>query len=384
MTLLHYACKAGCDGVGERASATKLTSLLLEYGASPELRSRWTDMTALHYAVFFDIVPIIRLLLKSTEFKDLESRCGEFDNGTPLHIAAANGCLESVRCLLQLGANSHAKDTQGRMALHCVPDSSDISRPGWEATAGKLRQLLHPDSQFTRPKYSPQNYDDVPSKVLLASLGLGFGDRVYLGDSKAGTLQFYGTTQFAPGMWAGIELDEAIGKHNGTVEGVTYFECPQKHGIFAPLSKVSKFVVSPRPSTPRSGGGCTAAVYHGKIDVSHVSPKVDTGLRSRTFSAAGKFEDVCVGDRVSIAGQAPRHGIVQYSGFTQFAAGWWYGVELDGPEGKNDGSVAGVRYFTCRPQYGLFAQPSKVTRCNNSRDSSISSQAVETNAADRC
>ncbi|XP_038048612.1 CAP-Gly domain-containing linker protein 4-like [Patiria miniata] len=388
MTLLHYASKAGCEGVGERSDAVELVSLLLERGASPELRSRWTDMTVLHYAVFFDVVPLIRLLLKATQFKDLESSCREFENGTPLHIAACNGCLESARCLLQLGANCRARDAQGRMPLHCVPDASDVARSGWEVTAGKLRQLLHPDSQFTRPRYSPQNYDDVPSRVLLTSLGLGLGDRVYVGDSKAGTLRFYGTTQFAPGVWAGIELDEAIGKHDGTVEDVAYFKCPPNHGIFAPLSKVSKFVTSPRPSTPRSVGGGAIAVSHGKIDVSHVSPKVDTGLRSRTLSVASiKQEDISVGDRVTIAGQVPRHGIVRYSGLTQFAQGWWYGIELDRPEGKNDGSVGSVRYFTCSPQHGLFAHSSKLTRCNdysqNSLDSSTSSQAAQTNAADR-
>ena len=32
------------------------------------------------------------------------------------------------------------------------------------------------------------------------------------------------------------------------------------------------------------------------------------------------------------------------------------GVELDLPNGKNDGSVAGTRYFSCPQRYGLFAR----------------------------
>ena len=41
----------------------------------------------------------------------------------------------------------------------------------------------------------------------------------------------------------------------------------------------------------------------------------------------------------------------------------WVGVELDEPSGKNDGSVAGARYFYCEMNYGIFAPVSKVKRC---------------------
>lgn len=37
------------------------------------------------------------------------------------------------------------------------------------------------------------------------------------------------------------------------------------------------------------------------------------------------------------------------------------GVELRTPKGKNDGSVQGRRYFTCKPDHGLLVRPSKVT-----------------------
>lgn len=47
---------------------------------------------------------------------------------------------------------------------------------------------------------------------------------------KVGTLKFCGTTEFASGQWAGVELDEPEGKNNGSVGKVQYFKCAPKHG----------------------------------------------------------------------------------------------------------------------------------------------------------
>lgn len=35
-------------------------------------------------------------------------------------------------------------------------------------------------------------------------------------------MRFLGTTDFAPGEWAGVELNEAIGKNDGSVGGKRY------------------------------------------------------------------------------------------------------------------------------------------------------------------
>ena len=55
-------------------------------------------------------------------------------------------------------------------------------------------------------------------------------------------------------------------------------------------------------------------------------------------------------------------GTVRFCGEPQFAKGVWVGVELDTEQGKNDGEVKGVRYFQCKPQYGLFCKPEKLSR----------------------
>ena len=53
-------------------------------------------------------------------------------------------------------------------------------------------------------------------------------------------------------------------------------------------------------------------------------------------------------------------GVVRFCGGTSFSAGKWIGIELAEPNGKNDGSVQGVKYFTCKPNYGVFVRPSQV------------------------
>lgn len=37
------------------------------------------------------------------------------------------------------------------------------------------------------------------------------GDRVWVGGSKPGSIAYIGETQFAPGEWAGVVLDDPIG-----------------------------------------------------------------------------------------------------------------------------------------------------------------------------
>nr|BAB69764.1 hypothetical protein [Macaca fascicularis] len=371
MTLLHYTCKSGAHGIGDVETAVKFATQLIDLGADISLRSRWTNMNALHYAAYFDVPELIRVILKTSKPKDVDATCSDFNFGTALHIAAYNLCAGAVKCLLEQGANPAFRNDKGRIPADVVPDPVDmpLEMADAAATAKEIKQMLLDAVPLSCniSKAMLPNYDHVTGKAMLTSLGLKLGDRVVIAGQKVGTLRFCGTTEFASGQWAGIELDEPEGKNNGSVGKVQYFKCAPKYGIFAPLSKISKAKdrrknIAHTPSTKAA----VPLIRSQKIDIAHVTSKVNTGLMTSTANNSRCEGELRLGERVLVVGQ--RLGTIRFFGTTNFAPGYWYGIELEKPHGKNDGSVGGVQYFSCSPRYGIFAPPSRVQRVTDSLD----------------
>jgi len=242
----------------------------------------------------------------------------------------------------------------------------------------------------------------VDSVDEVAAYEFKLGDSVWVSGVKKGIIAFIGETQFAPGVWAGVLLDEPVGKNDGSVSGVRYFACEPSHGIFAKLHTLT--------GRPTEAGTCTPDGVPSVADVSalsdtvndgfsssvsgsdtkehaairasvqDISPTTAAGTRPSKLPATGSrpsglarfsqsssssslsqtakqsksqpavvvphpaVDVVCalnMDERVVVGGN--KAGTLRYFGATHFAKGEWAGVELDEPVGKNDGSVEGKR-----------------------------------------
>ncbi|XP_034419207.1 CAP-Gly domain-containing linker protein 4-like isoform X2 [Cyclopterus lumpus] len=439
MSLLHYCCKAGAPGIGDAETSVGFARQLLALGADPNLRSRWTNMRALHYAAYFDVPQLIRIVLQASQPGEVDATCSDFDFGTALHIAASNLCISAVTCLLELGANPAFRNVKGQCPADVVPDPFDMPLEMADAAAvakelqALLRQALPRSSSPLPLTLQAQALPVLSDKarIQLAAMGIRLGDRVVIAGQKVGSLRFCGSTEFSGGLWAGVELDKPEGKNAGSVAGVQYFTCGLKHGIFAPLSKISKPLQRLKTSTRKTS---TPVRPPRRIDASRFNSKMNTGVLSRSLSSSSSSLDsrhapgarprplprqrlparqrrertslspmatpspalrlspnttaltaaglrsrtpsasssVCGGPEVRLGERVlvvgQRTGVVQFCGKTSFAPGLWLGIELDKPSGKNDGSVGGVRYFRCSPKHGVFAPSSRVQRIHGSVD----------------
>ncbi|XP_030628234.1 dynactin subunit 1 [Chanos chanos] len=92
-----------------------------------------------------------------------------------------------------------------------------------------------------------------------------------------------------------------------------------------------------------------------------------TSSGSSRMSSDGGGRPVKVGSLVEVIGKGHR-GTVAYIGNTLFASGKWVGVILEEPKGKNDGTVQGKRYFTCRENHGIFVRQSQIQLVEDGAD----------------
>uniref|UniRef100_A0A4W3ILQ6 Kinesin family member 13B n=1 Tax=Callorhinchus milii TaxID=7868 RepID=A0A4W3ILQ6_CALMI len=91
----------------------------------------------------------------------------------------------------------------------------------------------HPPSHTSDTASDTEDGGAVPS-------WLREGEYVSIGTNKCGTVRYIGTTEFADGVWIGVELDVPAGKNDGSVGGHQYFRCNPGYGALVRPNRVSR------------------------------------------------------------------------------------------------------------------------------------------------
>ncbi|KAG0347584.1 Kinesin protein 1B [Podila humilis] len=158
---------------------------------------------------------------------------------------AASGSPSGARPALapsRLSTGATARSSMMKQPLFQRPSApATIGAPsGAVIGAGTTATLAGPLAG--KPNITP--LPAIPAAPALAPPSLDnyeIGDRVIV-ESMAltGYLRYLGPAEFKSGTWAGIELDTPTGKNDGSVNGVVYFQCRAKCGIFVLAAKIVK------------------------------------------------------------------------------------------------------------------------------------------------
>lgn len=92
-------------------------------------------------------------------------------------------------------------------------------------------------------------------------------------------------------------MDEPKGKNDGTVQGKTYFTCPENHGIFVRQSQVAVIEdggppppAEPEKPTSKPSGLPTPTVSSGLPTPSQGKSVKKSGLRPPSYAGKGKLK----------------------------------------------------------------------------------------------
>ena len=145
--------------------------------------------------------------------------------------------------LVQNGTNNaSSSDTttnSSKAQTTALPDSSKPATSTSDADTTLVNTTVT-DTNTTTNDQTIVSMEPSAAASSSASQELRVGDRVVVSGTKFGTLKYLGKIHVAEGTWCGIQLDDPLGKNDGSVSGKRYFTCQQRYGLFSPLARVEK------------------------------------------------------------------------------------------------------------------------------------------------
>jgi tubulin-folding cofactor B len=140
--------------------------------------------------------------------------------------------------------NSYLSDYQNnKIRIHVIDDniivgqSDDLSRvPKFELSPEEYESRSDSVLAFKKGHKLGRFAKDNDSNEQSISNDIKVGQRCEVRvkglPKRRATVRFVGNTNFKPGLWVGVEYDEPLGKNDGSVDGIRYFECRPKYGGF--------------------------------------------------------------------------------------------------------------------------------------------------------
>jgi len=113
-------------------------------------------------------------------------------------------------------------------------EKSDLGRkPSNELSSSELADRRMSEAGLRRPSTGDGVLNENTDALMV-------GMSVWADGNKHGRIAYIGDVHFAKGEMAGIHLDSPVGKNNGSVGGVLYFQCEPKRGIFSRLHRLTQ------------------------------------------------------------------------------------------------------------------------------------------------
>jgi hypothetical protein len=171
------------------------------------------------------VVPIVIVLLVlilggAAGFFIMKNKGDDDGQGGTLPTSMAKGKLDDTRAV----SNPLYEDVPTEGAATDGPATDgyiDVGTTEEKAVAAPAKKKKKDESTLSA--------DDVGKRVQVEGFEVG------------GVLRFFGPHHETGKDRAGVELDEAVGKHSGTVKEHEYFKCEKKKGILVAAKDVTLF-----------------------------------------------------------------------------------------------------------------------------------------------